>query len=99
MDTLAKYKVAEEANFFLLKMTLFQVDKQAVFLKFFKTPLNGFHITLADVFGISQNIIKIYNNENIKFLYYNFVDIALKANRGIKKTKKHNLVFKKLYHI
>ena len=50
-----------------MKTTLFQVGKQAVFPKLSKNLPNNFHVTLTDVFGINQNVIEIYNDENIKF--------------------------------
>ena len=47
---------------------------------------------LASVFNINQNVIKVHNNENIKFFYQNFIDVVLEAGGGVRKTKKHNLV-------
>ena len=50
-----------------MKTTIFQFGKQAVFSEFSKDPLDSFHVTLASVFGVNQNVIKVYNDENIKF--------------------------------
>ena len=50
-----------------MKMTLFQVGKQAVFPEFSKDLPDSFHVTLAGVFGINQDIIKVHDDENIKF--------------------------------
>ena len=94
VDFLARYDVVKETNFFLMKITIFQVSKQAIFLEFFKNLLNGFYITLVGVFGINQNIIKLNDDKKMQFFCWDFVDIALKASRGIEKTKKHNLVLK-----
>ena len=55
--------------------------------------MNGFYVIMANVFSINQNVIEIYNIKNIKFFYQNFVDVALKANVDIWKTKIHDLVF------
>ena len=55
-------------------------------------PLDGFHITLGSIFSQNQDVIKIYNDENINFFYRDFVDVTLKASSGIRKTKKYNLV-------
>ena len=52
-----------------MKTTLFQVGKQAIFLEFSKDLPEGFYVTLAGVFVINQDVIKVYNNENIKFFY------------------------------
>ena len=77
-----------------MKITLFQADKQVLFLEFFKNLLDNFYITLANVFNANQNVIKIHSDKNIKFFYLNFVDVVLEAGKGIKKTKKYDLVLK-----
>ena len=52
-----------------MKMTLFQVGKQAVFPEFSKDLSDSFYVTLAGVFSINQDVIKVYNDENIKFFH------------------------------
>ena len=52
-----------------MKTTFFQASKQVMFLKFSKNLLENFHIILAGIFYINQNVIKVQNNENIKFFY------------------------------
>ena len=47
----------------------------------------------VDNFSLNQNIIKIYNNKNIKFIFQNLIYIHLKTNLSIKKFKKFNLIF------
>ena len=42
---------------------------------------------------MDQNIIQIYNNEDIKLFSKNLVDIALKTYWCIEKSKRYNLVF------
>ena len=34
---------------------------------------------LIKIFSIDEDIIQIYNNKDIKFFYYNFVNITLKV--------------------
>ena len=75
-----------------MKITLFQVGKQTVFLKFAKNLSDSFYITLASIIGMNQNIIEVHNDKNIKFFRQNFVNVVLKASGGIRKTKRHNLV-------
>ncbi len=29
------------------------------------------------IFSVDKNVVKIYNNKNVEFLYYNLVDLAL----------------------
>lgn len=41
-------------------------------------------------FYICQNIIKICNDNIVKFFYNNLIDIALKTSKDIKKIKKYN---------
>ena len=68
VDFLARYDVAWEVNFFLMKTTLFQFNKQAVVLKFFDDLLNNFHIILACILDVNLGVIEVYDDENIKFL-------------------------------
>ena len=56
-------------------------------------------MTLAGIFTIYQNVVEVYKNENIKLFYQNFVDIALKARRGVEKPKKLTYYLKLLYYI
>ena len=50
-----------------MKIILFQVNKQAVFSEFSEDLLYSFHVTLAGVFGVNQDVIKVYDDKNIKF--------------------------------
>ena len=45
-------------------------------------------------FDINKNVIKVYNNKNVKFLYQNLVCIALESSRCISSLKKHHLILK-----
>ena len=36
-------------------------------------------MVLIKIFSIDEDIIQIYNNKDIKFFYYNFVNITLKV--------------------
>lgn len=47
---------------------------------------------MTKVFTINQNIIQICNNKNMKLFSYNSVNIILKRNLNIKKTKKYKLI-------
>ena len=77
-----------------MKGILLQVGKITVFSVFFENLLNSFHVILAGVFEVNQNVIKVYNEKNIKYFYQNFVDVTLKAGRNIKKIEKYNIVLK-----
>ena len=75
-----------------MKTTLFRAGKQTVFLEFSKNLPDRFYITLASIFDVNQDVIKVYNDENIKFFCQDFVNVALKVGGGIRITKKHDLV-------
>ena len=49
-------------------------------------------MSLAQVFGVDNNVIKIKNDKNIKFFGQNLVNIALEADRCIGQPKKHYLI-------
>ena len=63
-----------------------------MFAEFFENSPDGFHMILVYVFSVNQDIIKVYNNENIQFFCWNFVDVVLEAGRSIRKTEGHDLV-------
>ena len=65
-----------------------------MFPEFSKKLPNGFYMILASVFGINQDVIEVYNNKNIKFFCYDSIDIALKASKGVRRTKRYDLVLK-----
>ena len=52
-----------------MKTTFFQVGKQAVFSKFSENLPDSFYVTLASIFDVNQDIIEVYNDENIKFFH------------------------------
>ena len=40
-----------------------------MFPEFSEDPPGSFHVTLAGVFGINQDVIEVYDDKNIKFFY------------------------------
>lgn len=48
---------------------------------------------MAWIPSIDRNVIQIQNNKNVKLLNNNL--IALKTRQQIRKSKKHNLIFKR----
>ena len=50
-----------------MKMTHFQVGKQAVLPEFSENPPDSFYMTLTGVFGVNQDVIKVSDDKNIKF--------------------------------
>ena len=65
-----------------------------MFPEFSKDPSDSFHVTLSGVFGINQDVIKVYNDKNIKFFCKNLVDVSLEAGGGVGNTERHNLILK-----
>ena len=49
---------------------------------------------LVKVFNINHNIVQIYNNKNIKLFSKNFIDVTLKSEQNIEKSKNYDLIFK-----
>ena len=75
-----------------MKIKLFKAGKKAVCPQFLKNPLNGIDVSLAWVLNVEENVIKVNNDKDIKFLGQDFINIALKAGRCVRQPKKHYLV-------
>ena len=65
-----------------------------MFSELFQDSAYHFHIWLAWIFDVDQNIIQIHHNEDIKLFSEDLVDVALKAGRCIRIAKEHYLVLK-----
>ena len=50
-----------------MKTTLFEVGKKAVFPQFVQHPAESIDVSLAYIFGVDYDIIKVNNYENVKF--------------------------------
>ena len=66
-----------------MKLTLFQIGKQAIFFQKVQYSLHGFHVTLSLIFSIDKDVIQIYNDKNIKLFCQDLIDITLEASRSI----------------
>ena len=51
-----------------MEMTFLKIGKKAVSPPFLKKLLNGVNVSLAWVFCVDEDVIKVNNDENIKFL-------------------------------
>ena len=49
-----------------MKIIFFQIGKQVVFPEFSKDQPDNFYVTIAGVSDVNQNVIKVYDDENIK---------------------------------
>ena len=56
--------------------------------------MNHIDVSLARVLGVDENVIEINNNEDIKFLSQDLVNIALKAGQCVEQPKKYYLILK-----
>ncbi len=63
-------------------------------LKLFQHLLNYFHVLFAFTFSIDEDVIKVHYHKNVKLVYQDLVDIALKYGRYVSQSKKHDLVLK-----
>lgn len=77
-----------------MKSRVFQIYVQAIFLKLIWYLIYKINMWLAIIVGIDQNIIQIHHNKNTKLFSKNYLDIAFKIGGYIRKTKKHDLIFK-----
>ena len=46
------------------------------------------------VFGVDEDVIKVYYHKNIKLFYQDLIDITLKHGRYIGQSEKHDLIVK-----
>ena len=77
-----------------MKTTFFEVSKKAVFPQFLKNPSNIIDVSLAWVFSVDDDVIKVKNDKDIEFHGKDIVNIALEAGRCVEQPKKHYLVLK-----
>ncbi len=49
-----------------------------MFLQLIQHSLNSFHVLFPLTLSINENVIEVHNNKDIKFLYQDLIDIALK---------------------
>ena len=75
-----------------MKMTLFQVGKQAVVPEFSKNQPDSFYMTLAGICCVNQDVIEVPDDKKVKFVHQDFVDVLLEAGRGVGKTESHDLI-------
>ena len=62
-----------------METAFLEVGKKAVFPQFLKNPSNGIDVSLTWVFRIDDDVIKVNNDKDIKFLSQDLVNIALEA--------------------
>lgn len=62
-----------------MKTILLQIGKKPVSSELIKDPAHRLHVLLARVFGIDQNIIQIYDNEDVELLSEDLVDVTLET--------------------
>lgn len=77
-----------------MKSALLQTGKKTVFLELFQDLLYDFYVLLVEVLCIDQNIIQVYNHENIKLFNQDLIYISLEAGWSVRLTKKYYLVLK-----
>ncbi len=75
-----------------MKLTLLKIGIQQVFLQLIQHPSNGFHGFFSLAFSIDENIIEIYNKEDIELLRQDLIDIVLKRGWNVSQAEKYYLV-------
>ena len=76
-----------------METAFFEVGKKTVFPQFLKNRSNGIDMSLAWIFGIGENVIKVNNDKDIEFLGQDLVNIALEAGQCVRQPKRYYLVF------
>lgn len=61
-------------------------------LQLLKDPPYGLHVALTWVFSGNEDVIQVYDNENVQLFGQNLVDLTLKTGRYIEKPKGHDLM-------
>ena len=56
-----------------------EIGKKAIFPQFLENSSNSVDVSLAWVFGVDKDVIKVNNDKNIEFLSQDLVNIALEA--------------------
>lgn len=72
------------------------MSKKPVFLDLIQDLVYYVYVKLTIIFDIDQDVIQIYNNENIKLFSTDLIDLTLKAGWNIRKSEKYNLVLEML---
>ena len=75
-----------------MKMAFFEFGKKPVFPQFLKNLSNGIDVSLAWVFSVDKDVIKVNNDKEIKFLGQDLINIAPEAGRCIEQPKRHYLI-------
>ena len=63
----------------MIKTTLFEFGKKAMFLEFIQHPANGIDVNLVQIFSLDENIIQINYVKDIKLFGQDFIDVALET--------------------
>ena len=66
-----------------MEPTFLQIGKQAIFLQNLQDLPHYFYMTLTLILNIDEDVIQIYDNEDIKVFCQDLVDIALKASWSV----------------
>lgn len=78
----------------MIESTLFEVGIQQILLELLQHPLNGFYVLFSLTLNIDENVIKVYNNENVKFPCQDLNDINLEHSWYISQSKRHHPILK-----
>ena len=76
----------------LVEPAFLQVGKKTVFSELFQDPAYDFYVWLARILDVDQNVVQIYNNENVKLLSEDLVNVPLEASQWVEKAKRHDLI-------
>ncbi len=55
--------------------------------------MNGLYVLFAFILSVDEDVIEVHYDKNVELLYQDLVDVALKRDRCIGQSKKHDLIF------
>lgn len=77
-----------------MKSAFLKIGVQQVLLQLVQNPSNALQVCHSLAFVVNQDAIKIYDNENVKLIHQDFVDITLNCGGSIGQAKRYYLVLK-----
>ena len=75
-----------------MKSTLLQVGIQRELLELFQNPPYGCDVTISVIISVDEDVVQIHDDEDVKLLSKDFVDVSLEACWCVCQPKRHHLV-------
>ena len=76
-----------------MKMTFLQIGIQREFPQLVENPAYCLDMPFTLIFSVDENIIQIYNDEDIVVFRKDLIDVALEYCRSVGQSKRHHRIF------